>query len=81
MERFNDVIADPAGRVYAGTIGTSRESGGLYRVDLDGTVTKLFAGTGCANGMGFTPDGQHFTGRVPPPSASCVSVTTAKPAN
>jgi D-xylonolactonase len=60
MERFNDVIADPAGRVYAGTIGTSRESGGLYRVDLDGTVTKLFAGTGCANGMGFTPDGQHF---------------------
>ncbi|HEX8234830.1 MAG TPA: SMP-30/gluconolactonase/LRE family protein [Abditibacteriaceae bacterium] len=60
MERFNDVIADPAGRVYAGTIGTSRESGGLYRVDLDGTVTKLFAGTGCSNGMGFTPDRQHF---------------------
>jgi D-xylonolactonase len=60
MERFNDVIADPAGRVYAGTIGKTRDSGGLYRVDLDGSVTKLFSGTGCANGMGFTPDRQHF---------------------
>jgi D-xylonolactonase len=58
--RFNDVIADPEGRVFAGTIGADRESGGLYRVDPDGTITKLWAGTGCANGMGFTPDLSQF---------------------
>ena len=56
MERFNDVCADPAGRVFAGTIGKTRESGGLYRVDHDGKVTRLFTGTGCANGMDWTPD-------------------------
>jgi D-xylonolactonase len=81
MERFNDVIADPAGRVYAGTIGNSRESGGLYRVDLDGTVTKLFAGTGCANGMGFTPDGQHFYWTCSTTKRILRFLTTAKAAN
>jgi len=60
MARFNDVIADPKGRVFAGTIGKTRESGGLYRVDLDGTVTCLFKETGIANGMGFTGDARHF---------------------
>ncbi|MHC4445117.1 MAG: SMP-30/gluconolactonase/LRE family protein [Planctomycetota bacterium] len=60
MARFNDVIADPEGRVYAGTIGRNKESGGVYRVDLDGTVTNLFKGTGCSNGMGFSPDLKHF---------------------
>jgi len=56
MTRFNDVIADPAGRVFAGTMGRTNQSGGLYRVDTDGAVTRLFTGTGCSNGMGFTPD-------------------------
>ncbi|MEO7032262.1 MAG: SMP-30/gluconolactonase/LRE family protein [Polyangiaceae bacterium] len=60
MVRFNDVIADPEGRVFAGTIGKTEHSGGLFRVDLDGTVTPLWRGTGCANGMGFTPDLQRF---------------------
>jgi D-xylonolactonase len=60
MVRFNDVIADPEGRVYAGTIGKTDQSGGLYRVDLDGTVTPLWKGTGCANGMGFSPDLRQF---------------------
>jgi sugar lactone lactonase YvrE len=56
MVRFNDVIADPEGRVFAGTIGKTDASGGLYRVELDGRVELLWSGTGCANGMGFTPD-------------------------
>lgn len=56
MFRFNDAIADPEGRVFVGTIGKTDQSGGLYRVDLDGTVTALWKGTGCANGMSFTPD-------------------------
>jgi len=60
MERFNDVIADPEGRVLAGTIGTTAESGGLYRVDRDGKITRLFRGTGCSNGMGFAPDLRTF---------------------
>jgi len=59
MERFNDVIADPEGRVFAGTIGEHPKCG-LYRIDRDGTITKLFSGTGCSNGMGFSPDLKTF---------------------
>lgn len=59
-ERFNDVIADPEGRVYAGTIGKTEGSGSLYRVDHDGSVHKLFTGTQCPNGMCFTHDRKHF---------------------
>ncbi len=59
-ERFNDVIADPEGRVFAGTIGLTSTSGGLYRVDRDGAITLLFRGTGCSNGMGFSPDLAKF---------------------
>lgn len=58
--RFNDVIADPAGRVFAGTIGKTKQSGGLFRVNLDATYEKLYEGTGCSNGMGFSPDLKRF---------------------
>ena len=60
MVRFNDAIADPEGRVFAGTIGKTDESGGLYRIELDGSVQTVWKGTGCANGMGFTPDLRQF---------------------
>lgn len=60
MERFNDVIADPEGRVYAGTIGRTKQSGGVYRVERDGSIECLWKGTGCANGMGFTSDLTRF---------------------
>lgn len=60
MSRFNDVIADPEGRVYAGTIGRTDQSGGVYRVERDGSVECLWKGTGCANGMGFTSDLTRF---------------------
>jgi sugar lactone lactonase YvrE len=60
MKRFNDVIADPEGRVYAGTIGKNDTSGGLYRVELDGKVTCLWKGTGIANGMAFSSDLRKF---------------------
>ena len=56
MQRFNDVIADPAGRVYAGTIGRSDTSGVLYRVERDLSITCLFRGPGGANGMAVSPD-------------------------
>ncbi len=54
--RFNDVIADPAGRVFCGTMRTPQRLGRLYRLDLDGTITRLLDGIGTSNGMGFTPD-------------------------
>jgi D-xylonolactonase len=54
--RFNDVIADPAGRVFCGTMPTKERLGRLYRLDVDGTITKLLDGIGVSNGMGFTPD-------------------------
>lgn len=53
--RWNDVIADPQGRVFCGTLS---EGGGgrLYRLDTDGTLTKLVHGLTVCNGLGFTPD-------------------------
>lgn len=60
MARFNDVIAAPDGSVFAGTIGEFAETGGLYHVSLNGTVTSLFKGTKIANGMGFSPDLKTF---------------------
>lgn len=53
---FNDVIADPEGRVFCGTMPTRDRLGRLYRLDPDGTWTKLLDDIGCSNGMGFTPD-------------------------
>jgi len=52
--RFNDVIADPEGRVFCGTLPGKGHLGSLYRLDRDGSVTKLVGGIGCSNGMGFT---------------------------
>jgi D-xylonolactonase len=59
-DRFNDVIADPEGRVFAGTMGGD---GKLLRFDTDGSVAEMFAGFGIPNGMGFTSDlrGMYFT--------------------
>jgi D-xylonolactonase len=61
--RFNDVRADPAGRVYCGTISPRFDEGEqdnlrgrLYRLDTDLTLTVLLEGVGVSNGMGFTPD-------------------------
>jgi len=56
--RFNDVIADPEGRVFCGIVnGKDSNLGCLYRLDIDGSVEKVIeGGIGCANGLGFTPD-------------------------
>jgi D-xylono/L-arabinono-1,4-lactonase len=56
MKRWNDVIADPEGRVFAGTIGQTLGSGGLYRVERNGTIENVVKGSGVANGLGFSPD-------------------------
>jgi len=54
--RYNDVIADPEGRAYCGTLPTGERLGRLYRLDLDGRLTVVQEEIGCSNGMGFTPD-------------------------
>jgi sugar lactone lactonase YvrE len=64
--RFNDVIADPAGRVFAGMMHRTEPEahpGSLYRVDTDASLTVVDSGVAIPNGMGFTPDREslYFT--------------------
>ena len=54
--RFNDVIADPEGRVFCGVMSTERRKGRLYRLDPNGNITVVIENTKTANGMGFSPD-------------------------
>jgi sugar lactone lactonase YvrE len=58
--RFNDVIADPHGRVFCGTMSTDKSNGRLYRLDLDGSLVLLLEDVGCSNGMAFTLDHKGF---------------------
>lgn len=54
--RFNDVFADPEGRVFCGTMPTPHRKGRLYRLDPDRTLTVVLEDIGCSNGMGLTLD-------------------------
>ena len=58
--RFNDVFADPEGRVYCGTMPAPNRPGRLYRLDPDRTLTLLLEGIGVSNGMGFTLDRKNL---------------------
>ncbi len=58
--RFNDVIADPAGRVFCGAMPAPDHAGSLYRLDTDGSITQVLSGIGISNGMGFTPDNRQM---------------------
>ena len=58
--RFNDVIADPEGRVFCGMKPSDTHPGCLYRLDTDGTIRKVVDDLGLPNGMGFTPDHDGF---------------------
>ncbi|MCF6278325.1 MAG: SMP-30/gluconolactonase/LRE family protein [Anaerolineales bacterium] len=61
--RFNDVIADPQGRVFCGTMPTSTGGGRLYRLDRDLSLHLLLEDVRISNGLGFTPDrtGLYYT--------------------
>jgi D-xylonolactonase len=61
--RFNDVVADPEGRVFCGTMPTDERGGRLYRLDADATYTVVEEDVAIPNGMGFTPDREsmYFT--------------------
>jgi len=58
--RFNDVIADPTGRVFCGTMPAPGRAARLYRMDPDRTLTVVLDDVGVANGMGFSPDRRTF---------------------
>jgi len=57
--RFNDGETDPQGRLWAGTMGWEAEpaAGSLYRLDADGSVTRMVEGVTISNGLGWSPDG------------------------
>jgi sugar lactone lactonase YvrE len=58
--RLNDGKCDPAGRLWAGSMAydESPGAGSLFRVDLDGTVTRVLRGRQVSNGLDWSPDGR-----------------------
>jgi D-xylonolactonase len=64
--RFNDVSADPVGRVFCGLTAlmpSADRRRSLYRLDPDGSLRAVVDGLGCSNGIGFTPsrDAMYLT--------------------
>ncbi|MDA0822251.1 MAG: SMP-30/gluconolactonase/LRE family protein [Proteobacteria bacterium] len=63
---FNDLTTDAAGRIYAGSLGSSPvfddglepRAGMLYLIDLDGVARVVAQDVMLTNGLGFSPDGK-----------------------
>ena len=63
---YNDITTDSAGRVYAGSLGSSPvfddgrppRAGDLYVIDLDGSSRVVAEEVRLTNGLGFSPDGK-----------------------
>jgi sugar lactone lactonase YvrE len=58
--RFNDVIADPEGRVFCGTMPAKNHLGSLYRMDTNATLSRILEGIRISNGMAFTLNGKQI---------------------
>jgi sugar lactone lactonase YvrE len=60
--RMNDGACDRAGRFFAGTMAEDESpgAGALYLLAADHQVTRLFAGVGISNGIGWSPDDQRM---------------------
>ncbi len=62
---YNDITTDRAGRIYAGSLGSSPvfddgrtpQSGDLFVIDVDGTSRVVAEDIRLTNGLGFSPDG------------------------
>ena len=58
-ERFNDCIAAPDGRVFAGTVDWSQSvRGGLFHLHPGFENHRITSGSACSNGLGWTADGR-----------------------
>ena len=57
--RFNDVIADPLGNVFAGTM-VDQTNGKLYHFNKDASFKTILENQGCPNGMAFSKDLKIF---------------------
>jgi xylono-1,5-lactonase len=59
LKGLNDLQPDDQGSVYVGSLESDESHQlpcNLFRVDPDGTVTKLWEGIEVTNGLGFSPD-------------------------
>src|SRR5262249_20845215 len=62
LKGINDIQPDDQGSIYCGTLEFDPFSnrkpipGSLFRVDPDGTLSKLWDGIEVTNGIGFSPD-------------------------
>jgi len=65
---YNDITTDAAGRIYAGSLGSSPvfddgrepQAGDLYLIDLDGTARLVAGDVQLTNGLGLSPDGSRL---------------------
>lgn len=63
--RFNDAIADPVGRILAGTLRDDHRDGHVWQFPGSGQVPDsaweiLLSGIGISNGMAFSEDGRYL---------------------
>ncbi len=62
--RFNDGKCDPAGRLWAGTLGVDKHSGNpigaLYRLDADRRAHRMIEGIACSNGIAWSHDSKRM---------------------
>lgn len=61
--RLNDGKASPEGRFWVGSMNESiprRPDAALYRIDPDGTCTRVLDGLYTSNGLAWSPDGRRM---------------------
>src|SRR5699024_10162723 len=56
----NDIAMAPDGTLYASDPNWDDSTGQLWRIDTDGTVTRLETGMGTTNGITVSPDGSRL---------------------
>ncbi|MBO0683427.1 MAG: SMP-30/gluconolactonase/LRE family protein [Candidatus Dormibacteraeota bacterium] len=61
-QRMNDGASDPRGCFWAGTMAEDErpEAGSLYRLDPDGSVTRMLERLTISNGIDWSPDGTRM---------------------
>lgn len=59
-ERFNDIIVDPEGRIFAGTVDMKGYGGVLYRLEYCKEPAVVLRNLGCSNGMAFSMNEELF---------------------